>query len=193
MVQNPKSNTVKATIDSKKGTLRLEGPQEFVEKYLDSIIQNCKPFSTSSPHEEESESSNKERDYRYFTAESHGSLSLSLIIVALLNRSLAVSTWYVPAILGVIILLIGLYLILPSHMIQKWLLRKVFNKYELKTVKWAGWAIVLALFGYGLTQTGIPWLTIFGALTAVSSYAVLTIGFLQIAKRLIKGNSKQIY
>lgn len=47
-------DTVKAVINLKEGTLQLEGPQEFVEKYLnqyDSIIKNWKTFSLVSSRE----------------------------------------------------------------------------------------------------------------------------------------------
>ncbi len=49
---------VKAVINLKEGTLQLEGPQEFVEKYLDqydSIIKNWKTFFQLSPKEVEGE------------------------------------------------------------------------------------------------------------------------------------------
>jgi hypothetical protein len=44
-----KSETAKANIDLKKGTIQLEGPQEFVEKYLMPILKTNKPFSKAFP------------------------------------------------------------------------------------------------------------------------------------------------
>ncbi len=49
-------DTVKAVINLKEGTVQLEGPQEFVEKYLDkydSIVTNWKTVSPLSPKKEE--------------------------------------------------------------------------------------------------------------------------------------------
>lgn len=46
---------VKALINLKDGTIQLEGPQKFVEKYLDqydSLIKNVKTFSPVSPAKE---------------------------------------------------------------------------------------------------------------------------------------------
>ncbi len=50
-------DTVKASINLKEGTLQLEGPQEFVEKYLDQYNHLIKNWKTTSllPPEEESE------------------------------------------------------------------------------------------------------------------------------------------
>ncbi len=177
MEQNSKPDVVKAFIDLKKGVLQLEGSQEFVEKYLDPIMKNCKPFAASSPKGEES----KEREYRYSVAESLVTLSLGMIIVALLNKSLNVSIWlWCPlAILGIISLLLALYFVVsPSHKIQEWLIRNIFNKPKLKTIKLCGWAIVLVLFGEELIKIiQTDWSAVILLLCIFAGYAVLAYAF----------------
>jgi len=190
-MEQKKSDVVKAFIDLKKGVLQLEGPQEFVEKYLDPIIKNCKPFSASSPKGEES----KEKEYRYFVAESLFSLSLVLITLALINRSLNVSIWIfvVPlVILGIIIFSFFLDLILPHHKIQKCLLRNIFGKNVLSLVKLLNLAVVLALFGQTLAKTGIFLLSILGVLIALSAYAVLSIGITKSIGLALPKNSEKV-
>lgn len=199
MEQNAKSAVVKAFIDFKKGVLQLEGPQEFVEKYLDSTVKNCKPFAASSPKPKPTaEEQEKTKQYKNSVAESLVTLSIGLFTVALLNRTLAVSGkvlgwykvvasgWYYVAYLGIISLFFGLYFVFPSHNRQEWLIRNIFNKSILKAIKLYGWAIVLVLFGEGLIKTiQSDWAAIIGLICIAAGCAVLIYGiFLSICRPL---------
>ncbi len=188
MEQNSKSNIVKAFIDLKKGVLQVEGPQEFVEKYLNSIVKNCKPFSKAFPKPEPTiEEQDKIKQYKNSVAESLASFSFNVLLLALLNRSLYLSgnltgcgniiasSWHYLAYFGTLNLLISIsiYLEFPSHKLQKWLVTSIFNPQNLKVIKYVGWTIVLVLFGISLQAIQEGWAAILGQICILAGIATL--------------------
>jgi hypothetical protein len=185
-----KSEMVKANINIKKGTLELEGPQEFVEKYLKPILKNNKPFSKAFPKPKPTvEEKDKIKQHKRLAAESFGVLSLGLFLLSLVNRGLDISGtlsgldkniasgWPYLALLGLIVFFAGIYLILPYHKAQGWLLKTLNNKPYLKVVKLLGWVLVLEPFGRELIeQIQTDWALTVGLLFFVSAFVLLAYG-----------------
>ena len=120
------------------------------------------------------------RQYRYSTAESLGILSIGIFTASLIGNI----QWATIALIifGAIFALSGIYLIIPYNLKQEWFLRKVATKKTMAIFKRVGWLIILALFGYGLTQKGVIWLTIIGILFVISAYVVFYISILRAGK-----------
>jgi len=183
-------HTVKAIVDLKKGVMELEGPKEFVEKYLDTVTKNCKPFSKAFPKQKPTaEEKDKIKQHKRFAAESFGVLSLGLFSLALVNRSLYISgtlsgldkniasQWPYLALLGLIVFFAGIYLILPYHKAQGLKLKTLNNKPFLKIVKLLGWVLVLEPFGRDLIeQIQTDWALTVGLLFIVAAFVLLAYG-----------------
>ena len=122
----------------------------------------------------------QEREYRNSTAEAFGSLSLGIFAASLIG-SVQWAT-IVLIIFGVVFALCGIYIIFPRNLKQEWFLRNVATKRNMAIFKRVGWLIVLAMFGYSLTQTGIIWLFIIGILFAIFSYALFYISIWRLSK-----------
>jgi len=121
------------------------------------------------------------RQYRYSTAESLGILSIGIFTASLIGNI----QWATIALIifGAIFALSGIYLIIPYNLKQEWFLRKVATKKTMAIFKRVGWLIILALFGYRLTQKGVIWLTIIGILFVISAYVVFYISILKMRRR----------
>jgi len=173
------SEIVKASVDLKKRTLQLEGPQEFVEKYLNHVIENCKPFVKKNTKPEPTKEERKEtKQYRKFVAESLFNFSISLIILSLLNRSLYMSDnlegwhkiitsgWYYLAYFGIFFLLMSVYVRVPGHHLQAWLIKNIFHNRFLVSLKYLGFAVIMILFGQNLIQQiQTDWAAVLGQLS----------------------------
>lgn len=115
----------------------------------------------------------KMKQYKNSVAESFGNLSLGIFAVSLIGSV----QWATIALIifGVIFALCGIYIILPHDLKQEWFLRNVAKPKNMAIFKRVGWLIVLVMFGYSLTQTGIIWLQVIGILFAISAYVVFYI------------------
>ena len=120
------------------------------------------------------------KQYQNSTVESFGSLSLGIFAVAIIG-SVQWAT-IVLIIFGVVFASCGIYIIFPRNFKQEWFLRNVATKRNMAIFKRVVWLIVLAMFDYSLTQTGIIWLFIIGILFAIFAYVVLYIGIWRASK-----------
>ncbi len=182
MEQNSKPDVVKAFIDLKKGVLQLEGSQEFVEKYLDPIIKNCKPFSPPSPKP------TKEQELRKLeksTAYTHFRLALGLFSAALLVYNVQKdSGWKSLVFIGVIFMLSSFYF----FAIHKWNRQKITNVASAIRTGDVLLFLTLVSFGTGLIQAiRLDWAAIIGRVLIYAGYAVLIIGWLyQVIDQVIE-------
>jgi hypothetical protein len=167
-----KSEIVKASIKIKNGTLQLEGPQEFVEKYLKPIVENCKPFSKAFPKPRPTAEEQDETKRRInSTAATFANLTIGLWAVALIGLSPSTPTSstlltalnsaiscasYILATLGVLSFLFTLYLAnCPRNWRQKSVSEFLERNKAIKAAKDIVWLIVVAVFGVGLFQSNI--------------------------------------
>ena len=120
------------------------------------------------------------KQYKNSLAENFGSLSLGIFAVSLIG-SVQWAT-IVLIIFGVLFALCGIYIIVPRNLKQEWFLRNVATKKNMAIFRRIGWFIVLAMFGYSLTQTGITWLKILGIIFAILAYVNFYIGIWRIRK-----------
>ena len=123
----------------------------------------------------------KIKQYRNSVAESFGSLSLGIFAVSLVGSAQWSSI--VLIIFGMMFALCGLYIIFPRDLKQEWLLENVAAPRHMAIYKRIGWLIVLAMFGYSLTQTGIIWLRVIGILFAILAYVVFYISLFTLKAR----------
>jgi hypothetical protein len=166
-----KPDIVKAFVDLKKGILQLEGPQEFVEKYLDPIIRNSKIFTKPSPKPEPTvEEKEQIRQYKKSTIKTFGRLSMGIFTVSLI---VGIKEATILNVLGAIAVLSVIYLVIP-HLKQEWFLRKIAQVVSILDA--CNWFIALALFALLLLQkasiTGITWLAIIAILIMFAAFAV---------------------
>ncbi|MBA7674707.1 hypothetical protein ES703_82928 [subsurface metagenome] len=123
----------------------------------------------------------KTKQYRNSVAESFGSLSLGIFAVSLVSSAQWSSI--VLIIFGIMFALCGIYIIFPRDLKQEWLLENAAAPRHMAIYKRIGWLIVLAMFGYSLTQTGITWLRVIGILFAILAYVVFYISLLRLKAR----------
>ena len=120
------------------------------------------------------------KQYKNSVAENFGSLSLGIFAASLIG-SVQWAT-IVLIIFGVAFAICGIYIMFPRNLKQEWFLTKVANKKNMAMFKRLGWFIVLVMFGYSLTQTGIIWLFIIGILFAILAYVMLYISIWRVGK-----------
>jgi hypothetical protein len=155
-MEEKKPDTVKAFIDLKKRVLQLEGPQEFVEKYLDPIIKNCKPFSASSSPKPKPTVKEQEQLKKIKSSAAYKSLSLSLGLGAttLLTYNISKDSWWVPlCILSVIVFISGFYFVF----INKWKRHKALNQADSVPIRHVMLFLGLVSLGIGLIKSELPW------------------------------------
>ena len=126
------------------------------------------------------------RQYRNSVAETFGSLSLGIFAVSLIG-SVQWAT-IVLVLFGVLSALCGIYIVFAHDFGQGWFLRNVATAKNMAVFKRVGWLIVLAMFGYSLTQTGIIWLQVIGILFAFLAYVVFYIS----VRRLTDKRSRKL-
>jgi len=118
------------------------------------------------------------KQYKNSVAESFGSLSLGVFAASLIG-SVQWAT-IVLIIFGVLFALCGIYIIFTRNLKQEWFLRNVATKRNMAIFKRVGWLIVLVMFSYSLTQTGIIWLLIIGIIFAILAYVIFYISIWRI-------------
>jgi hypothetical protein len=169
-----KSDIVKVLIDLKKGILQLEGPQEFVEKYLDPIIKSRKPFSKAFPKPEPTvEERDKTRQLEKQNIISYFSLSLGLFATATLayNKS-NVMGWRTLVVVGGLSLLFCLYI----AFFNKWKKQEVLSFAAMVGIDYMRLYLGLVSLGVGLISTRLNWASILGQISIYSGYLILIFG-----------------
>ena len=123
----------------------------------------------------------EQRQCRNKTAKSLGRLSIGIFTVSLLGDTQWLTITLI--VFGVILALIGVYLIIPGSPKHESFLRER----DMDIAEALGWFIVLSLFGLRLIQKGVVWLTIVGILFVIVAYIVFVVSLLR--KRSKEGNN----
>ncbi len=123
--------------------------------------------------------------YKSLVAESFGSLSIGIFGVSLVGDIQWATTLLI--IIGVIIGLCGIYVLLPYNLNQEWFLKEVAGPRNMAIFKRFGWFIVVVMFGYSLTQTGVIWMIGIGLLSVFLSYVVFYISLWRFMDKRKKG------
>ncbi|MFC1977387.1 hypothetical protein ACFLWS_03870 [Chloroflexota bacterium] len=113
------------------------------------------------------------KQYKNSVAETFGSLSIGLFTAALIGSVDWATVLLI--IFGAIFTLCGIYIFVPLDLRQQWFLANIATKKRTGVFKSVGWFIVVIMFAYNLTQTGVTWQLFVGIIFIGFSYVVLSL------------------
>jgi hypothetical protein len=181
-----KSEIVKASIKLKNGALQLEGPQAFVEKYLDPIIKKHKPFSKAFPKPEPTKKERVLITLTNNTADIYYSFLLGISAVAVTSFQIGNnSIFYVALALFIVFFVIAFYL----KCLKRWTWKRdtIVNQLSKMRIqmKFMSWSLGITAIGISLINLTDIWIArlIFAVITLVVVFGFIIKGVLSYENR----------